>query len=265
MDLGLKDKVVVLTGASKGMGVAAARAFAREGSRLVLAARNLEGLEEVASSIRSETEADITTCSCDITRDKDVADLMQAALDQYGRIDVLVNNGAGKIPAGDLLSFTSREWLEGWNQKIQAYVRGCQAVYPIMATQGGGQIINVLGTAARNPKYSYMAVGMSNAALVNFTKSLADMGAKDKIRAVGVAPSGVLTERYVRLIRARAEIEGKTAEELEEEMLRSFPMGRLAKPEELGDVICFVASERASYISGTVVTVDGTSTQGVYN
>lgn len=265
MDLGLKDKVVVLTGASKGIGVAAASAFAREGSRLVMAARNLEGLEEVASAIRSETGAEITTCSCDITRDEDIIELMQVALDQYGRIDILINNGAGKIPAGDLLSFTNSEWLDGWNQKIQAYVRGCQAVYPIMAAQGGGQIINVLGTAARNPKYSYMAVGMSNAALVNFTKSLADMGAKDNIRAVGVAPSGVLTGRYLRLIKARAEIEGKTAKELEDEMLKSFPMGRLAEPEELGDVICFVASERASYISGTVVTVDGTSTQGVYN
>ncbi len=265
MDLGLKGKVVVLTGASKGIGVATASAFAREGARLVIAARNLENLDQVASTIRSETGADITTCSCDITSDEDVTGLMQTALDQYGRIDVLVNNGAGKIPAGDLLSFSNSEWLEGWNQKIQAYVRACQAVYPIMAKQGGGQIINVLGTAARNPKYSYMAVGMSNAALVNFTKTLADMGAKDNIRAVGVAPSGVLTERYLRLIKARAEIEEKTPEELEEEMLKGFPMGRLAEPEELGDVICFVASERASYISGTVVTVDGTSTQGVYN
>lgn len=265
MDLGLKDKVVVLTGASQGIGVAATMAFAKEGARLLIAARNLEPLNELAKAARSSTAAEILTQSCDVTNDEQVNQLMQRAVDDYGRIDVLINNGAGKIPAGDFLNIPSSNWLEGWNQKVQAYVRTCQAVYPIMRDQGGGQIINVLGTAARNPKYSYMAVGMSNAALVNFTKSLADMGAKDHIRVVGVAPSGVMTERYLRLIKARSEAEGKTPEALEQEMLKTFPMGRLAEPEELGDVICFVASERASYISGTVVTVDGNSTEGVYN
>lgn len=265
MDLGLKDKVVVLTGASKGIGVAATMAFAKEGARLVLAARDLETLNQVASDVRAVTDAQIVTQSCDVTRDADVQRLMEVAMEKYGRIDVLVNNGAGKIPAGDFLKISSSDWLEGWNQKVQAYVRTCQAVYPIMRAQGGGRIINVLGTAARNPKYSYMAVGMSNAALVNFTKSLADVGSKDNIRVVGVAPSGVMTERYLRLIKGRSEAEGKTPEALEAEMMKGFPMGRLAKPEELGDVICFVASDRASYMSGTVVTVDGNSTQGVYN
>ncbi|MEH6542458.1 MAG: SDR family oxidoreductase [Porticoccaceae bacterium] len=265
MELGLKDKVVVLTGASKGIGVAATMAFAKEGARLIIAARNLETLDQVAGEIQSATGAEITTQSCDVTNDEDVKRLMQTAVDKYGRIDVLVNNGAGKIPAGDFLKIPSVDWLEGWNQKVQAYVRTCQAVYPIMQTQGGGRIVNVLGTAARNPKYSYMAVGMSNAALVNFTKSLADMGSKDNIRVAGVAPSGVMTERYLRLIEGRSSAEGKTAEALGEEMMKGFPMGRLAEPEELGDVICFVASDRASYISGTVVTVDGNSTQGVYN
>lgn len=265
MDLGLKDKVVVLTGASQGIGVAAATAFAKEGARLLIAARNLEPLEQLANTLKTTTGSQVEVQSCDVTLDEDVSQLIKTAVDHYGRIDVLVNNGAGKIPAGDFLKISSAEWLEGWNQKIQAYVRTCQAVYPQMRDQGGGQIINVLGTAARNPKYSYMAVGMSNAALVNFTKSLADMGAKDNIRSVGVAPSGVMTERYLRLIKGRSEAEGKTPEALEQEMLSSFPMGRLAEPEELGDVICFAASERASYISGTVITVDGTSTGGVFN
>ncbi|RLA03046.1 MAG: hypothetical protein DRQ54_11295, partial [Gammaproteobacteria bacterium] len=156
-------------------------------------------------------------------------------------------------------------WLSGWNQKLQCYVRTVQAIYPIMQRQGGGRIVNVVGTAARNPKASYMAVGMSNAALINFNKALADRGAADNILAVGVAPSGVRTGRWERLTKGRAEGEGKTQEQLQAEIDATLPLGRMASPEELGDVICFMASSRASYISGTVITVDGASTQGVFN
>ena len=265
MDLKLKDKVIIVTGATKGIGRAAVQAFAEEGARLTLAARTADDLDQTAREVREATGAEVVTAVCDVTTDIDVQRLVHTAMDAYGRVDVLVNSGAGRLPAGEFLEITSEQWLEGWNQKIQAYIRTAQAVFPIMEQQGSGKIINVVGTAARNPKHSYMAVGMSNAALVNFTKSLADRGAPHGILVAGVAPSGVMTERWTRLIAARAEAEGKTAEQLQAESDAGFPLGRMGNPQELGDVICFVASERASFVSGSIITVDGNSTQGVFN
>lgn len=264
MDLGLAGKVVVLTGASKGIGLSALRTFAAEGARVVAAARGLDTLEAEAAALREQGH-DVVARACDVTKDEDVQRLIEGTRAEKGRIDIFVNNAAGKLPAGDFLKIPSEEWLDGWNQKLQCYIRTAQAVFPIMRDQKGGRIVNVLGTAARNPKTSYMPVGVSNAALVNFTKSLADLGAPHGVLVAGVAPSGVLTDRWQRLITKRAEGEGKTPEQLQKEMDATFPLGRMANPEEIGDVVCFVASPRASYISGTVVTVDGASTMGVFN
>ena len=265
MDLGLKDKVVIVTGGSKGIGFATATAFLLEGSCVIITASTQESLFTAVEKLEQKTGIKVDSYLCDVTNDLEVVQLAQTLFDKYGQIDVLVNNAAGKIPAGDFLTIDDSAWLEGWNQKMQCYVRTAKAFFPIMVSQGGGNIVNVVGTAARNPKASYMGVGMSNAALINFTKSLADRGAEHNILVTGVAPSGVRTERWERLIKGRAEGEGKTQERLQSEIDASLPLGRMARPEELGDVICFAASERASYISGSIIVVDGNSTHGVYN
>lgn len=264
MDLGLAGKTVVLTGASRGIGRAALHAFAAEGASVIAAARPSAELDSAVAE-QVALGHDVTAAPCDISSVASVAELFAAAKERSGRIDVLVNNAAGRLPTGHFLSIEDEQWLAGWDQKLQWYIRTAQAVFPIMQAQGGGKIVNVVGTAARNPKASYMAVGISNAGLINFTKALADLGAPHGILAAGVAPSGVLTERYARLIAGRAAGEGKTAEQLMRETVASFPLGRLATPQEVGDVICFIASPRASYISGTVITVDGAATQGVFN
>ncbi len=265
MDLGLKDKIVLVTGGTKGIGFAAATAFAEEGAMLIITASTRESLDKAMADIEVATGVRPEGHLCDVTRDADVSALATHIDEQHGGLDVLVNNAAGKLPTGDFLDIESSEWLNGWNQKLQCYLRTVQAVYPLMTRQGGGRIVNVVGTAARNPRASYMAVGMTNAALINFNKSLADRAAVDNILVVGVAPSGVRTERWERLTKGRAEGEGKTQAQLQAEIDATLPLGRMAQPEELGDVICFMASARASYISGTVITVDGNSTQGVFN
>lgn len=265
MDLGLKNKVVLVTGGTKGIGLAAARAFAEEGARLIITASTEESLQEAAAQIQQATNNQPDCYRCDVTSDEAVTSLAATLDEKYGDLDVLVNNAAGKLPTGDFLNIDSDAWLNGWNQKLQCYVRTVQAFYPLLKQGDGGRIVNVVGTAARNPKASYMAVGMSNAALINFNKSLADRSAQDKVLVVGVAPSGVRTGRWERLTKGRAEGEGKTQEQLQAEIDATLPLGRMAQPEELGDVICFMASARASYISGTVITVDGASTQGVFN
>ncbi len=265
MDLKLSDKVVLVTGGTKGIGFAAATAFAEESAQLIITASTQQSLDDAVARLQSTTGVTADAYLCDVTSDQAVTDLVATLDSKYGRIDVLVNNAAGKLPTGDFVTIESQAWLDGWNQKQQCYLRTVQAVFPIMKRQGGGRIVNVVGTAARNPKASYMAVGMSNAALINFNKSLADWGAPHNILTVGVAPSGVRTERWDRLTKGRAEGEGKSQQQLQAEIDATLPLGRMAEPQELGDVICFMASPRASYISGSVVTVDGNSTQGVFN
>ena len=193
-----------------------------------------------------------------------LAGLVAATVERYGRIDVLVNNAAGKLPAGEFADITNDAWLTGWNQKLQCHIRASRAVYPVMQKQQSGVIVNVLGTAGRNPKASYMPVGISNAALYNFTKSFADLCAPQGIRVLGVAPSGVTTDRWTRLVAARAPAEGKTPAQLQAEVDAALPLKRMAHPQDVANAVCFAASDRASYICGSVITVDGNSTQGVY-
>lgn len=261
MDLGLQDRVVIVTGATKGIGRATAHVFAEEGARVVVTARSREALDSLAGELGPAVALAV---SCDVTVDASVEALVGTVLDRLGRIDVLVNNAAGAMPAGDFLDVSNDAFLEGWNQKLQPHMRVSRAVLPAMQRTRSGCIVNVLGAAMRNPRASYLAVGIANAALANFTRSLAELGAPHGVRAVAVSPTGVQTERWERLLALRAPAEGKTVAQLQAETDAALPFGRMARPEEVADTICFLASRRASYISGSVVTVDGASTAGVY-
>jgi NAD(P)-dependent dehydrogenase (short-subunit alcohol dehydrogenase family) len=256
--------VALVTGASRGIGRAALAALAAEGAVVAAVTRPGPDLDRAVAEERARGHQ-VEPFPCDMASDEAVPAMVDAVRARFGRVDVLINNAAGVLPAGDFLSIRSDGWVRAWTEKVQWYVRASQAVFPAMRDGGGGRIVNVVGVAARNPRASYMAVGMANAALVNFTKSLADLGAPHGILTAAVAPAGVLTERYLRLIEGRAGAEGKTAEQLQREMDATFPLGRMARPEEVGDLLCFLASARASYISGSVITVDGASSRGVFN
>lgn len=264
MDLGLRGKVALVTGASRGIGFATARAFAREGATVVMASLTQETLDKAAGQLRQETGSRIETFACDLTREGDCAMLVDFAARTCGRVDVLVNNAAIKSPMGDFLTLTSEQWLSMWTGKLQVYVTMSRLVFPLMQQQGGGRIVNVIGAhAARNPAPSYLPLGAVSAGLVNFVKGLADRGAKYNILVTGVSSSGVETERLASWLTRRAASEGKSIEEVATEKMAEYGPGRPAKPEEVGDVVCFLASERASYVSGVVLTVDGNLTRGV--
>jgi len=265
LDLGLRNKVVVVTGASRGIGFATSRVFGQEGARVVMAARTTETLERSAETIRRETGCTVHTMACDLTREDESARLVAFAEETHGRIDILVNNASGKLPVGEFAMLTSEAWLTAWTNKLQIYVTLARQVFPIMQRQNGGRIINVIGAhAARNPAPSYLPIGVISAGLINFVKGLADLGAKHRILVTGVSPAGVDTgERWQSWLARRAASEGKTIEEVAAEK-SEYSLGRPAKPEEIADVICFLGSARASYISGIVVTVDGNVTRGVW-
>ena len=259
MDLGLQGKVALVTGASRGIGRAIARQFSAEGARLALVARSGAALAEAAAELGGE-------CLCqpaDLSTQKGVEEAVAATAAHYGRVDILVNN-AGSIPAGDFLTMPDEAWLNAYALKLHGYIRAARAVFPLMRDSGGGRIINVIGATARNPQPNYMAGGIANAGLVNFTKGLADLGAPHGILVAGVSPAATATERIEEQFIQIAAATGASVESVRAERLAKYPLGRMAAPDDIASTVVFLASARAAFISGICVTVDGNSTRGVW-
>src|SRR5216683_1828914 len=250
MDLGLKGKTALVTGGSKGIGRAVAQSLAAEGARVMICSRDAGTLKQAAADIERATGGHVETSSADLSQPAEVVRVAKDAVARLGRLDILVNN-AGAIKGGDFLATPDEEWLNGWSLKLLGYIRMAREVLPHMQRQGGGRIINVVG-------------GTANAALINFTKALSDLGVKSKVLVTGVSPGPVKTERWDSLMAQQAKAAGQDAENYVRERSQEFPLGRIARPEEVADVVCFLASERASYLTGITVTVDGGITRGVY-
>jgi 3-oxoacyl-[acyl-carrier protein] reductase len=263
MDLHLDGKTALVTGGSKGIGRAVARALAAEGVRVMICARDPATLGQAARAIEAETGRAVLTAPADLGRLEEVDRVAALAVERLGRLDILVNN-AGAIKGGDFLATPDHEWLDGWSLKLLGYVRMARAVLPGMQRQGGGRIVNVVGAAARNPTPTYMMGGTANAALINFTKALADLGAPWNILVTAVSPGPVRTERWDTLQRQQAAAAGKDLATFEKEMSGRFPLGRIALPEEVADLVCFLASGRATFLTGIAITIDGGITRGVY-
>ncbi len=263
MNLELTGKTVLVTGGSKGIGLATARALASEGARVMICSRSADALGDAARAIKRETGQTVETLAVDLSELAGVERAAAEALARFGRLDVLVNN-AGAIKGGDFLTTPDEEWMKGWSLKLLGYIRMARAVFPAMQKQGGGRIVNVVGMAARNPATTYMMGGAANAALINFTKALADLGARSNILVTAVSPGPVRTDRWDNLQRQQAEAAGKDFDVFVAEQSKSFPLGRIALPEEVGDLVCFLASARASFLSGIAITVDGAMSRGVY-
>ncbi|HYB44200.1 MAG TPA: SDR family oxidoreductase [Candidatus Methylomirabilis sp.] len=263
MELGLKGKTALVTGGSKGIGRAVAQSLAAEGAQVMICSRGGDALERAADGIGAATGARILTAAADLSDLGSVNRLAADALSRLGRLDILVNN-AGAIKGGDFLTTPDEEWLHGWSLKLLGYIRMARAVLPHMQRQGGGRIVNVVGAAARNPSPTYMMGGTANAALINFTKALADLGARSNVLVTGVSPGPVKTERWDNLVQQQAKAAGRDVEAFAKEQNASMPLGRIALPEEVADLVCYLASERASFLTGITITVDGGATRGVY-
>ena len=263
MNLELTDKVVVVTGASRGIGRAIALTMAAEGARVVVVARDKTALDKLAAEARGRSQRDAVAIGADLSRLNEIERVVDEARRACGRIDVLVNN-AGAIRGGGFLETPDSQWLDDWSLKLMGYIRMARAVFPIMRAQGSGRIVNVVGAAARNPTATYLAGGAANAALVNFTKGLADLGAECGVLVTAVSPAATRTERWDQLMEQQAKAAGKTVDEIRSAAQAPYKLGRIATPEDIADVVCFLASARASFITGICITVDGGATRGVY-
>ena len=263
MDLELRGKVALVTGASKGIGKAVALGLAAEGARVAVVARDAGMLDKAAAQCRDRSGTDAVAVSADLSRLDEVERTVAEVQQRLGRIDILVNN-AGAIRGGGFLTIPDEQWTQDWSLKLLGYIRMARAVFPLMQAQGGGRICNVVGAAGRNPAPTYLTGGAANAALINFTKGLADLGASSKILVTAVSPAATKTERWDALIAQQAAASGRSVQELQAEAEAPYKLGRIATSEDIADMVCFLVSARASFVTGICITVDGGATRGVY-
>ena len=251
MDLNLRGKLALVTGASKGIGLACARQLAEEGCHLHLASRTKADLERAKESIQSRHNVSVTIHPVDLSNGDAARSLAAACAD----IDILVNN-AGAIPAGDLQGVDEARWRQAWDLKVFGYINMCRAVYPVMKARGGGVIVNDIGAAGEKFDANYICGSAGNAALMAFTRALGGKSLADNIRVVGINPGPVGTDRHVTLLKTRAKHQFGD-ESRYKEFQKGLPLGRPAHAREIGDLMAFLASDRSGYTSGVIYTVDG--------
>jgi len=251
MDLHLKGKRVLITGASKGIGAAAAEAFAEEGCHVRLAARDGAALAALAERLARAHGVEAHAHPVDLRRSDDIGRLAEEA----GDVDILVNN-AGDIPGGPLSRIDEAAWRHAWDLKVFGYINLTRLFYAAMKARGGGVIINDIGAAGERYDAGYIAGSTGNAALMAFTRTLGGRSLDDGVRVVGINPGPVETDRIVSLMKTQAA--GRFGDESRyPELMARFPLGRAAHSREIADVMLFLASERSAYTSGVIVTVDG--------
>lgn len=251
MDMELRGRRVLVTGGSKGIGLACAEAFAAEGCDLVLAARDAGALSAAADAVRARAQVRVETFAADLSRDEERARLHAA----HGEMDVLVNN-AGAIPGGRLQDITMERWRAAWDLKVMGYIHMCQLYLPGMEARGAGVILNVIGMAGRAPRAGYIAGGAGNAALIAFTSALGAASAANGVRVLGINPAATRTDRMMTLARTNARNQFGD-EERWAETLTGLPFGRPIEPREIAELAVFLASPRGAYVNATVVDVDG--------
>lgn len=248
MQLNLHGKTAIVTGASKGIGRAIAHTLAEEGCHLHLVSRTEADLAAVRDAIRAKHQAPVHIHPMDLSDGANVKRLIAACADA----DILVNN-AGAIPTGDLEMVDEARFRKAWDLKVFGYINMCREMYREMKARGRGVIVNVIGTGGERPTAAYITGGAGNASLMAFSRALGAVSANDGIRVVAVNPGAIATERLLRMAEG---MPGGTSSEAWRKRMAGLPFGRAGKPEEVADLVAFLASERASYISGTVITID---------
>jgi NAD(P)-dependent dehydrogenase (short-subunit alcohol dehydrogenase family) len=262
MDLGLQGRVALVTGGSKGIGKASALGLAREGADVAICARGKELLERVAGEVTQQTGRDVLPIVADLNREDDARHFVEAAVRHFGRVDILVNC-AGSSPGGSLQHLSEHDWMQSLNLKFMGYVRTTKAAVGMMKEQGWGRIINVIGNDGIKPIYFEITPGAANAAGINFTLAIAEELAPHGITVNAINPGPVDTERWWGLVRTMAREKGISEGEASQRAIRSIPLGRLCTAEEVAHMVVFLASERASFVTGALISMDGAQRKAI--
>ena len=251
MELNLRGRTALITGASKGIGVASAECLAAEGVNLILVSRTQADLDAARIRLVERYQVNVQVHAYDLSASANVDRLAAAHPD----IEILVNN-AGAIPGGDLQAIHETRWREAWDLKVFGYINMCRRFYAEMKARRRGVIINILGMAGEKMDRGYIAGSTGNAALMAFTKALGGSAGDDGVRVVGINPGAIATDRLVTLMRGRAQERLGDADRWQE-LMQPLPMGRAGKPEEIGVMVAMLASDLSAYTTGTIITIDG--------
>jgi len=251
MDLQLKGQTVLITGASKGIGLATAESFAAEGCDLHLAARSGPALEAIKIRLERDFSIQVHVHTMDLAKSENILLLAQFA----ANADIVINN-AGEVPSGPIESLSEEDWRRGYDLKLFGYINLTREMYAVMKVRGHGVIINDIGNSGENFDANYIAGSTGNAALMAFTKALGGQSLDFGVRIVGVNPGPVETDRMIKINKRRAlDLYGDEARHVE--LRQKYPGGRPATAQEVADLMVFLASPRAGYITGSIVTIDG--------
>ena len=256
MDLGLKGKVAVIGGASKGLGRACAEVLAEEGMKLVLCSRSKAGIEQAAQELRDRTGADVLAFAGDLEQNDAIKTLIGMAAGKYGRIDVLVSNSGGP-PLARSSDATEEQWATAVQRSLLFFARMAREALPHMRAQKSGRIINILASTVYQPIPNLALSGATRMGVVAFAKSLSDEVGRDGILVNNVAPGSLLSERMLGNVTSRAKELGISVEKMLEERAKETAVGRIGEPRELANLVAFLASDKSSYITGTTIRVDG--------
>ena len=258
MDLGLKDKVVVVTGGSKGIGFACAQLFQSEGARVAIISRDQNSIDRA----RSRLAADCMGVNADLIDSAAAARAVEQIERQLGSIDVLVNSaGAAKRTPPDDLNPTA--WHAAMDAKYFSYIHVIDPVVKRMAARGSGVIVNIIGAGGKIASPTHLAGGAANAALMLATAGLANAYASRGVRVVGINPGLTRTDRVAEGLKAEAKMQAITEDEALQRAERRIPLGRMAEPEEIANLVLFLASVRAAYVTGSIIGMDGAATASV--
>ena len=256
MDLGLQGRVAVIGGASRGLGRACAVGLAQEGARVAISSRSAEPLEATAREIRSATGVEVLVVPGDLSCLADIQELIQRTVDHFGRLDIVISNSGGP-PEGRAVDTSEDNWERAIQMALQFFIRMSREAVPHLRQRSWGRIINILASTVYQPIDNLATSGVTRLGAVAFAKSLTDEVGRDNILVNNVAPGFLLTDRMMDLFKTRARETGADLDTVLQARASTIPLGRFGQPEELANLVTFLASEKNSYVTGTTILVDG--------
>jgi 3-oxoacyl-[acyl-carrier protein] reductase len=256
MEFGLKGKRAIVMAASRGLGYASAVGLAREGCRLVICSRDQSRIEAAAATIRQETGAEVTALVADVSSATEAKRLVDAAVSAYGGLEIVVHN-AGGPPSGETLAMTEEQWQKAFEQNLLSFTRIVGAAVPEMRKAGYGRILTIASSSIKQPIPNLALSNALRAGVWGTAKTLSRELAPQGILVNVIAPGRIDTERIAELDQANAQKNGKSIEDVRKASVAGIPLGRLGRPEELANLVVFLASDAGSYITGQAISVDG--------
>lgn len=262
MDLGIKDKVAIVVASSKGLGRATALGLAKEGVKLTICARDRDTLFKTADNIISETSAQVLPIVCDVSKTDEIKNVVKETINKYSKVDILVNN-AGGPPTGNFLDFSLEDWQRAVQLNLYSTITFSNEVVPYMKKNNWGRIVNITSYAVKQPVDGLMLSNTVRAGIIGLAKTLSNEFGPYNILVNNICPGRIFTDRITFLANDRAKKQGKSFDKIITEMGSDVPVGRIGKPEELANLAVFLSSQRASYITGTTIQVDGGLTKSL--